>query len=86
MLNNQIEKRLVAVRPFVELCFDSTNHRSDIREIFVVDAKLSGEFPYSFCWIEIRAVWWEVIKAKLRFVFLTPSFVEVWRGGISRCQ
>jgi hypothetical protein len=34
----------------------------------------------------IRAVWWEVIKAKLRFVFLTPSFVEVWRGGISRCQ
>lgn len=39
-------------------------------------AKLSGEFPHSFYGIEIGAVWWEVIKAKLRFMFLTPSAVK----------
>ena len=39
----------------------------------VVDAKLSGELPYSFYGVEIGAVWWEVVKAKVRFVFLTPS-------------
>ena len=42
----------------------------------VVDAKLSGELPYSFYGVEIGAVWWEVIKAKVRFVFLTPSAVK----------
>ena len=42
----------------------------------VVDAKLSGELPHSFYGIEIGAVWWEVIKAKVRFVFLTPSAVK----------
>ena len=42
----------------------------------VVDAKLSGEFPYSFYGVKIGAVWWEVIKAKVRFVFLTPSAVK----------
>ena len=42
----------------------------------VVDAKLSGELPYSFYGVKIGAVWWEVIKAKVRFVFLTPSAVK----------
>ena len=41
-----------------------------------MDAKLSGELPHSFYGIEIGAVWREVIKAKLRFVFLTPSSVK----------
>jgi len=41
-----------------------------------VDAKLSGELPYSFYGVKIGAVWWEVIKAKVRFVFLTPSAVK----------
>jgi hypothetical protein len=43
----------------------------------VVDAKLSGELPYSFYGVEIGAVWWEIIKAKVRFVFLTPSAVKL---------
>ena len=42
----------------------------------VVDAKLSGELPDSFYGIEIGAVRWEVIKTKVRFVFLTPSVVQ----------
>ena len=51
-------------------------NRCEAREILVVDAKLSGELPYSFYGVEIGAVWWEVIKAKVRFVFLTPSAVK----------
>ena len=42
----------------------------------VVDAKLSGELPHSFYGIEIGAVWREVIKPKVPFVFLTPSAVK----------
>ena len=69
-------KRGIAVCPFAKLGFDSRNHRCEAREILVVDAKLSGELPYSFYGVEIGAVWWEVIKAKVRFVFLTPSAVK----------
>src|SRR5260370_14600860 len=38
-----------------------------------MDAKLSGEVPHSFYGIEIGAVWREVIKPKVPFVFLTPA-------------
>ena len=41
-----------------------------------MDAKLSGELPHSFYGIEIGAVWREVIKPKVPFVFLTPSAVK----------
>ena len=42
-----------------------------------MDAKLSGELPYPFDRIEIRAVGREVIKVELRFMFLTPSAMKV---------
>jgi hypothetical protein len=75
-----MEQRRLSValpcRPFGKLCFDSRDHSSDGREILVVDAELSGEFPHSFYGIEIGAVRWKVIKAKLRFMFLTPSAVK----------
>src|SRR4029077_17752303 len=35
-----------------------------------------GELPLSFYGIEIGAVWREVIKPKVPFVFLTPSAVK----------
>jgi len=41
-----------------------------------VDAKLSSELPHSFNGIEIGTVWREVIKAKVRLMFLTPSAVQ----------
>ena len=69
-------ERGIAGCPFAKLGFDSRDHRCEAREILVVDAKLSGELPYSFYGVEIGAVWWEVIKAKVRFVFLTPSAVK----------
>ena len=72
---NRAPKCGVAVCPFGELGFDSRAHRCDIREILVVSAKLSSELPHSFYGVEIGAVWWEVIKTKVRFVFLTPSAV-----------
>ena len=42
----------------------------------VVDAKLSSKLPHSFDWVEIGTVWREVIKAKVRLMFLTPSAVK----------
>ena len=59
-----------------KLCFDSRDHCSKAGEIFVVDAKLSGKFPYPLDGIEIRAVRRQVIKVELRFMFLTPSAVK----------
>ena len=41
-----------------------------------MDAKLSSKFPHSFDWVEIRTVWREVIKAKVRLMFLTPRAVK----------
>ena len=41
-----------------------------------MDAKLSGELPHSFYGIEIGAVWREVIKPQVPFVFWTPSAVK----------
>ncbi len=41
-----------------------------------MDAKLSGELPNSFYGIEMGALWREVIKPKVPFVFLTPSAVK----------
>ena len=42
-----------------------------------MDAKLSSKLPHSFDWVEIGTVWWEVIKAKVRLMFLTPSAVKL---------
>jgi len=42
-----------------------------------MDAKLSSKLPHPFDWVEIGTVWWEVIKAKVRLMFLTPSAVKL---------
>ena len=42
----------------------------------IVSAELSSKLPDSFCWVEIGAVGWEIIKAKMRLMGLTPSAVK----------
>ena len=41
-----------------------------------MSAELSSKLPHSFYWVEIRAVGWEIIKAKVRLMGLTPSAVK----------
>ena len=52
-----------------------------------MDAKLSSKLPHSFDWVEIRTVWWEVIKAKVKVEAPTvEEAVEILKGLRSKYE